>query len=124
MISFNNGDPLPSRLENLERLTETRLLAFQALLAEKANRKAWHDNKVRDKDLTEGDMALKFASQLHKKKLKLRGEGPYVVSEITKTGACRIRTLEGLDIPRFMNGSKLKRYYGPLTLEALLTVRQ
>ena len=119
-----DGNPLPSRLENLERLTETRLLAFQALLTEKANRKAWHDNKVKDKDLAEGDMALKFTSQRHKKKLKLRGEGPYVVSEITKTGACRIRTLEGIDIPGFINGSKLKRYYGPLTLEALLITRQ
>ena len=105
-------------------MTETRLLAFQALLIEKANRKAWHDNKVKDKDLAEGDMALKFASQRHKKKIKLRGEGPYGLSEITKTGACRKRTLEGIDIPGFINGSKLKRYYGPLTLEALLTARQ
>ena len=79
-------------------------------MIEKANRKAWHDDKVRDKDLAEGDMALKFASQRHKKKLKLWGEGPYVVSEITKTGACRIHTLEGIDIPGFINGSKLKRY--------------
>ena len=78
-----DGNPLPSRPENLEWLTKTRLLAFQALLTEKANRKARHANKVRDKDLAEGDMALKSASQRHKKKLKLRGEGPYVVSEIT-----------------------------------------
>ena len=27
-------------------------------------------------------------------------------------------------IPGFINGSKLKRYYGPLPLEALLTTRQ
>ena len=43
---------------------------------------------VKDEDLVEGDMALKFASQRHKKKLKLRGEGPYVVSEIAKIGTC------------------------------------
>ena len=32
--------------------------------------------------------------------------------------------LEGIDIPGFINGSKLKCYYRPLTLEALLTARQ
>ena len=52
------------------------------------------------------------------KKLKLRHEGPFVVSEITKTGTCPI------DIPGFINGSKIKRYYEPLTLKALLTTQQ
>ena len=32
-------------------------------------------------------MVLKFTSQRHKKKLKLRGEGPYIAYKITKTGA-------------------------------------
>ena len=81
-----DGNTLRSCLENLERLTETRLLAFQALFTEIANRKSWQ-RKQRHKDVAEGDMALKFTSQRHKKKLKLRGEGHYVVSKITKTDA-------------------------------------
>ena len=43
-------DILPSQSENLEGLTKTRLLPFQALLVEKEN-SAWHDNKVEEKDL-------------------------------------------------------------------------
>ena len=53
-------DLLPPRLENLERLMAFMVLAFQAHLVEKANRKAWHDNKVKDKDMVESEMVLKI----------------------------------------------------------------
>ena len=46
--------------ENLE-------MAFIALLAKKVNRKAWHENKVKGKDL-EGSIVLNFASQRNQEK--------------------------------------------------------
>ena len=42
--------------------------------------------------------------------------GPYQVVEITLQGAVRIATLDGVVMEGYINGSKLKRFYGPLTL--------
>ena len=65
-------------------------------------------------------MVLKFSSERHKKKVKLQGEGPY----ITKIDVCMFRTLEDINLSGFVNGSKLKRCYGPLTLQASLTLEK
>ena len=51
-------------------------------------------------------MALKFTSQQQQKKFKLKEEEPYVVSEITKRGACGIHTLKGANILGFINEHK------------------
>ena len=57
-----------------------------------------------------------------KHKLKYQGMGPYQVVEITPEGAVRIATLDGVVMEGYINGSKLKRFYGPLTLHALQTI--
>ena len=54
-----------------------------------------------------------------KRKLKYQGMGPYQVVEIMPQGAVRIATLDGVVMEGYINGSKLKRFYGPLTLHAL-----
>ena len=64
---------------------------------------------------------LKFMSQLHNKKIKVRTEGPCIASTIMKTSVCMLRTLHGINRPGFINGIKMKWYYGPLTFEPLLT---
>ena len=48
--------------------------------------------------------------------------GPYQVVEITPQGAVRIATLDGVVMEGYINGSKLKRFYRPLTLHALQTI--
>ena len=48
--------------------------------------------------------------------------GPYQVVEITPQGAVRITTLDGVVMEGYINGSKLKRFYGPLTLHALQNI--
>ena len=48
--------------------------------------------------------------------------GPYQVMEITPQGAVRIATLDGVVMEGYINSSKLKRFYGPLTLHTLQTI--
>ena len=55
-------------------------------------------------------------------KLKYQGMGPYQVVEIMPQGAVRIATLDGVVMEGYINGSKLKRFYGPLTLQTLQTI--
>ena len=45
--------------------------------------------------------------------------GPYQVVEITTQGAIKIATLDGVVMEGYINGSKLKKFYGPLTLQTL-----
>ena len=57
-----------------------------------------------------------------KLKLKYQGMGPYQVVEIMPQGAVTIATLDGVVMEGYVNGSKLKRFYGPLTLQTLQTI--
>ena len=51
---------------------ENMVMAFNGLLAKKANQKSWHENKVKGKHLEKGSMFLNFASQRNKYKLKVQ----------------------------------------------------
>ena len=42
--------------------------------------------------------------------------------EITPHGLVRITALDGVVIKGYINGSKLKRFYGPLTLQTLQVI--
>ena len=57
-----------------------------------------------------------------KLKLKYQGMGPYQVVEITPQGAVRIAMLDGVVMEGYINGSMLKMFYGPLTLQTLQTI--
>ena len=89
---------------------------------EKLQRKKWFDRNLKNKDLKEGDLCLMYSVRNTKRKLKYQGMGPYQVVEITLQGAVRIATLDGVVMEGYINGNKLKRFYGPLTLHALQTI--
>ena len=63
-----------------------------------------------------------YGSRNTKQKLEYQGMWPYQVVEITPQGAVRIATLDGVVIEGYINGSKLKKFYGPLTLQTLQTI--
>ena len=54
-----------------------------------------------------------------KRKLKLRGLGPFIINEITNGGAVRLEMLEGEPMGTFINGSRLKHFHEPLTDDML-----
>ena len=105
---------------DLEQLEETQLAAYGMKV--KKRRKKWFDRNLKNKDLKEGDLCLMYGVRNTKHKLKYQGMGPYQVVEITPQGAVRIATLDGVVMEGYINGSKLKRFYGPLTLYALQTI--
>ena len=49
--------------------------------------------------------------------------GPFKVCEITPQGTIRVETLDGIETVGFLNGSKFKRYYDPLTIETIQVAR-
>ena len=89
------------------------------IYADKRRQKHWYDNKVRTKQFRKGDLVLVYTLKKHKRKLKMRGLGPYVINEITSGGAVRLEDLDGEPMANFINGSCLKRFHEPLTPEML-----
>ena len=86
---------------------------------EKLHRKMWFDCNLKNEDLKEGDLCLIHGVRNTKRKLKYQDMGPYQVMEIMPQGAIMIATLDGVVMEGYINGSKLKRFYGPLTLQTL-----
>ena len=89
------------------------------MYAEKRRQKRWHDKKVRTKEFQPGDLVLLYTLKNQKRKLKLRGLGPFIINEITNGGAVRLATLDGEPMGTFINGSRLKHFHEPLTDDML-----
>ena len=64
-------------------------------------------------------MVLVYTLKQHKHKLKLRGLGPFVINCISPSGFVRLETLEGEPMANYINGSLLRVYNEPLTLDML-----
>ena len=79
----------------------------------------WFDRNLKNKDLNEGDLCLMYDVRNTKRKLKYQGMGPYQVVEIMPQGLVKIATLDEVVMEGYINRSKLKRFYGPLTLQML-----
>ena len=58
---------------------------------------------------------LLYTLEKQKKKLKMRGLGPFVINEITNGGAVRLEMLDGEPMGTFINESRLKHFHEPLT---------
>lgn len=65
-------------------------------------------------------MVLLYTLKKHKQKLKKRGLGPFVVSELNTSGAVRLETIDGEPMENFINGSSLKQYEESLTEDMLV----
>ena len=82
---------------------------------EKMRRKSWYDKTIiHNKDLHDSDLALLYSSKKHKGKLKLTGDGPYVVHHINENGAVLLKNLEGELFLGYINGSQIKSFHVPI----------
>ena len=64
------GHELLDRVEQLEKLDETRLLAFVGMYAEKQRCKQWFDKNLKERNFAVGDLVLLYTLKNNKRKLK------------------------------------------------------
>ena len=114
-----HGHELSKRIDELELLGETRARAVLGMYVEKRRQKRWHDTNLRTKEFHKGTLVLVYTLKQHKRKLKLRGLGPFVINEISPSGSIRLETLDGELMANHINGSRLRVYHEPLTDEML-----
>jgi len=111
---LSDEESLRKILTTVEKLSQARQLTIHAMRVEKMRRKVEYDRAiVHRKDLKNGDLALLYESKKHKVKLKLTGTGPYLVHHINDNGVVLLKTLEGELFPRYINGSRIKRFHAP-----------
>ena len=99
----------------MERLTEMRLKVVAAIYAQKRRMKEFHDRHVKSKDFEIGDYVLIYTFKHKTKKLKKRGMEPFVIHSISSSGAIKLATIDGEEMPNWISGCRLKKYYLPLT---------
>ena len=81
--------------------------------------KNWHDTHVNTGRFKKGDLVLLYTLKKLKRKLKMRGLGPFVINELNSSGAIHLETLDGEQMANFINGSRLRLYNEPLTQEMM-----
>ena len=89
------GHEFSQRLEQLEQLDELCLKAVAAMYAQKRRLKKFHDAHIINKDFKVGDLVLGYTLKQHTTKLKKRGMGPYVIHDLSHSGAVHLATLDG-----------------------------
>ncbi|MCO5604782.1 hypothetical protein L7F22_058953 [Adiantum nelumboides] len=106
---------LSEQLEVLEKLDETRLRAVASIYTQKRNMKSFFDQHEIHKEFATGDCVLMYTLKQHSKKLKKQENGPYVIHDISSSGAIKLATLEGEEILNWISGCRLKNNHLPLT---------
>ena len=88
--NFNEKKSEDSRLEDLDQLEEARdITTIQSAIYLQGLRH-YHDRNVRGRAFSPGDLVL-CKVQKRKHKLSTIWEGPYIISELTRPGACRLK---------------------------------
>ena len=89
------------------------------MYAQKQRLKKFHDAHIINKEFTKGDLVLAYTLKQHMSKLKKRGLGPYIIHNLSASGAVHLATLDGEPMANWISGCGLKKYHEPLTQDLL-----
>ena len=109
------GHELSQRIDDLEKLDETCLMAVSNMYAQKRQPKKHHDLVLKPKEIKKGDLVLVCTLKQHIKKFKKQGFGPCVKKEISSSGVVKLSTLDGESMSNWISGYHIKKYELPLT---------
>ena len=79
------------------------------MYALKRRQKSFHDARNKTKELKKGNLVLAYTLKQHASKLKKRGMGPYEIHDISNSGALRLATLDGEQMPNWISGCRVKK---------------
>ncbi len=108
------------RLFDISSLDEWRTQAYENAKLFKEKVKRWHDKRIQKRDFNVGDYVLLFNSRLRffAGKLLSKWEGLYVIEEVYRSGAIKIKNFEGTN-PKVVNDQRIKHYISgtPINVE-------
>ena len=111
-----NLDPesnLQTRLLELEKLDEQRQRALWEQEIVQRRMKKYHDQKLKEQRIKDGDLVLWYPGKIDgkKKNLSMGRTGPFEVIRIYENGSVQLADLQGLQLPERVNVGKLRKYW-------------
>ncbi|MCO5559629.1 hypothetical protein L7F22_013230 [Adiantum nelumboides] len=113
------GHKLSKKSEDLEKLDEQKLTVVAHIYAQKRKQKQFFDSHLLTKIFKKGDLVLVYSLKQHIPKFKKKGNGPFVIEDLSPSGAVKLSTLDGEPMANWISGCRLKKYHLPLTNELL-----
>ena len=112
ITGMTDTDTVEERLAQLLALEEDRFIVGFHQKVQKAQENAWHDRHIRSKNFQIGDLVLLYDSKFIKfpGKFKTHWLGPYQIQQVTEGGVVQLNQLNGVLLPTWINGSRLKLY--------------
>jgi hypothetical protein len=103
-------------MDNIDVLIEIHLRALWAIEKEKLKVARAYNKRVREKTFQVGDMVWKTILPVGPRdnrfgKWSLSWEGPYKITRVVLGNAYFVKTLEGRELPKALNGKYLKRHF-------------
>ena len=110
--NFNEKKSGNGQLEDLDQLEEARDIATIQSARYLQGLHRYHDRNVRGRTFTPGDLVLRKV-QKHKHKLSAIWEGPYIISEMTRPGAYKLKNRDGMPVypDNLWNIDQLHRFF-------------
>ena len=111
-IGMDDAEALEECITQLIHLEEDCFVIGFHQRVEKDRQKAWHNHHIKNKQFTRGYLVLLYDSKFmkHLGKLQMHWLGPYLIHSITSVGAVQLQQLDGMVLPKLVNGSHLKPY--------------
>ena len=110
--NFNEKKSEDSQLEDQDQLEEARDITTiqSAIYLQGLHR--YHGHNVRGRAFSTGDLVLRKV-QKHKHKLSAIWEGPYIISEMTRPGAYKLKNKDETQVypDNSWNIDQLRRYF-------------
>ena len=112
MLAYDELEQEQLRQDDALLLEEDRLqAAVRAARYQQALRR-YHSCKVNARSLEEGDLVLRrVQSAKNSNKLTPKWEGPYRVKRVTRPGAVRLETEDGIPVSNSWNIEHLRKFY-------------
>lgn len=106
------GHELSKRLEEVEKLDETRLAA--AIAGMYVLRSNFMIAESLMKEFQLGDLFMVFTLKEFQAKFTKRGQGPYMISRLSSSGGVVKLSTLGDEMPNWISGCRIKKYNVPL----------
>jgi len=109
--------------DELEDLAGHRLKALVSIEENKKRVARWYEKRVKAKEFANGDLVWKLILPIGTKSSRFgkwspNWEGPYWISRSAPGNAFILETLEGVEFPRALNRTYLKKYYPSIWVDA------
>jgi transposase InsO family protein len=112
LVFENIAEAEATRLEDIDILEEERLNTVIQSARYQQTLRRYHDKTIRHRSFIVGDLVLRrILTGEGRHKLSPLWEGPFIVSEVTRSGSYRLTQMDGTEVGNSWNIEHLRKFY-------------